>query len=181
MQWGAATCSSLKRYDAKRRCGRTMLSLPSPWHVSAPCCFQRPKPASKTAAIPSKSHGLDLTCQHTAAAQCRWVHLRDVKRAHGLHGTRIARIARTARSCTDLHGVARTARTARIARTAQTARTARTVHGLHGLHGQHGLCGANMSLDPLPPPHIIGFTPNSRNPPSCHRLFHFDLTVRYTS
>ena len=152
-----------------------------PWHVSAPCCLQRPKPASKTAAIPSKSHGLDLTCQDTAAAQCRWVHLRDVKRAHGLHGTRIARIARTARSCTDLHGVARTARTARTAQTARTARTARTVHGLHGLHGQHGLCSANVSLDPLPPPHIIGFTPNSRNPPSSHRLFHFDLVVNSSS
>ena len=32
-----------------------------------------------------------------------------------------------------------------------------------------------VSLDPFPPPHIIGFTPNSRNPPSCQRLFHFDL------
>ena len=160
----------------------SMLSLPR--HVSAPCCFQRPTPPSKTAAIPSKSHGLDLTCQHTAAAQCRWVHLRDVKRAHGLHGTRIARIARTARtarSCTDLHGVARTARAARTAQTARTARTARTVHGLHGLHGQHGLCNANVSLDPLPPPHIIGFTPSSRNPTSCQRLFHFDLTNSWST
>ena len=109
---------------------------------------------------PIKSHGLDLTCQHTAAG-C-WMLLKavgsvygDVKRAHGLlHGSWIARIARTARSCTDLHGVARTARRARRARTAQTARTARTAGTLHGLHRlttrTARTAGRTCPVDPLP-------------------------------
>ena len=129
-----------------------------PWHVSAPCCFQRPTPPSKTAAIPSKAigwFGPNLPT-HSCGMLLKAVGsvYGDVKRAHGLlHGSWIARIARTARSCTDLHGVARTARRARRARTAQTARTARTartLHGLHGPHGQHGLQGERVQLTPSP-------------------------------
>ena len=157
VQWGAATCSSRKRYHAKRRCARCSRS-PSLACISS-MLLSETNTTQQDCSNPIKSHGLDLTCQHKAAG-C-WMLLKavgsvygDVKRAHGLlHGSWIARIARTARSCTDLHGVARTARRARRARTAQTARTARTartLHGLHGPHGQHGLQGERVQLTPSP-------------------------------